>query len=64
MTTSPNSAFAVFAAPVGIAAASVFGFAAALLFGDAGQWMSWLGVGAPIPVIVWSFAHYLSTRSR
>jgi hypothetical protein len=43
----------VFAAPLGIAIASCFGFAAAFLFGGIGQWMSWAGLGLPIAVILW-----------
>jgi hypothetical protein len=43
----------VFAAPLGIAVASCFGFAAAFLFGGIGQWMSWAGLGLPIAVILW-----------
>jgi hypothetical protein len=43
----------VFGAPLGIAIASCFGFAAAFLFGGIGQWMSWAGLGLPIAVILW-----------
>jgi len=46
----------VFGAPLGIAFASSFGFAAAFLFGGIGQWLSWAGLGLPIAVIIWVMA--------
>ena len=46
----------VFTVPLGIAIASWFGFAAAFLFGEIGQWLSWAGLGLPIAVIIWVMA--------
>jgi membrane protein implicated in regulation of membrane protease activity len=45
----------VFAAPVLLAAATVTGLLAALLWGTVGQYVAWVTVGAPVLVIsrVW-----------
>jgi len=53
----------VFGAPLGIAVVSCFGFIAAFLFGAAGQWLSWIGLGLPLVVIVWVIIRERS-RSR
>ncbi len=43
----------VFAAPVLLAAATITGLLAALLWGTAGQYVAWVTVGAPVAVIIW-----------
>jgi uncharacterized BrkB/YihY/UPF0761 family membrane protein len=52
----------VFGAPLVIAAISGFGFVAAFLFGEAGQWLSWAALGSPIAVIVWVIVRKLSAQ--
>lgn len=43
----------VFAAPVLLAAATITGLLAALLWGTVGQYVAWVTVGAPIAVVAW-----------
>jgi len=43
----------VFAAPLGLAAASSLGFIAAFPWGDIGRYVCWLGIGLPLVVIAW-----------
>jgi hypothetical protein len=43
----------VFAAPVLLAAATITGLLAALLWGTVGQYVAWVTVGAPVLVIAW-----------
>ncbi|GGI25315.1 hypothetical protein GCM10010987_33770 [Bradyrhizobium guangdongense] len=43
----------VFAAPVLLAAATILGLLAALLWGTAGQYVAWVTVGAPVAVVGW-----------
>ncbi|MDA9436416.1 hypothetical protein XH88_32415 [Bradyrhizobium sp. CCBAU 51627] len=43
----------VFAAPILLAAATVIGLLAALLWGTAGQYVGWVTVGAPVAVVSW-----------
>ncbi|WGR92729.1 hypothetical protein MTX26_22430 [Bradyrhizobium sp. ISRA443] len=46
---------AVFGAPIVLGVLSLAGLLAALLFGDVGRYLSWLAVGAPVPVIAWAW---------
>lgn len=41
----------VFAAPILLAAATMTGLLAALLWGTAGQYVAWVTVGAPVAVV-------------
>jgi membrane protein implicated in regulation of membrane protease activity len=43
----------VFAVPILLAAATMTGLLAALLWGTAGQYVAWVTVGAPVLVIAW-----------
>jgi membrane protein implicated in regulation of membrane protease activity len=43
----------VFAAPIVLAAATITGLLAALLWGTVGQYVAWVTVGAPVLVICW-----------
>ncbi|QQO22134.1 hypothetical protein JJB98_20430 [Bradyrhizobium diazoefficiens] len=43
----------VFAAPILIAAATISGLVAALLWGTVGRYVAWVTVGAPVLVIAW-----------
>jgi len=43
----------VSAAPVLLAAATITGLLAALLWGTAGQYVAWATVGAPVLVVAW-----------
>lgn len=43
----------VFAAPILLAAATITGLLAALLWGTLGQYVAWVTVGAPVLVIAW-----------
>ncbi|MBR0839535.1 hypothetical protein JQ607_04955 [Bradyrhizobium liaoningense] len=43
----------IFAAPVLLAAATVTGLLAALLWGAIGQYVAWVTVGAPVLVVAW-----------
>lgn len=43
----------VFAAPILLAAATIIGLSAALLWGDFGQYVAWVTVGAPVFVVSW-----------
>ena len=43
----------VFAAPILLAAATITGLLAALLWGTVGQYVAWVTVGAPVLVIAW-----------
>jgi hypothetical protein len=52
----------VFGVPLGIAAVSCLGFAAAFLFGAIGQWLSWAGLGSPLAIIVWVIVRELFQR--
>jgi uncharacterized membrane protein (DUF485 family) len=46
----------VFAAPILLAAATITGLLAALLWGAVGQYVAWVTVGAPVLVISWVLA--------
>jgi membrane protein implicated in regulation of membrane protease activity len=54
----------VFAAPVLLAAATILGLLAALLWGTAGQYVAWVTVGAPVVVVgrVWLRRRSQKTR--
>ena len=43
----------VFAAPILLAAATITGLLAALLWGTVGQYVAWVTVGAPLLVVAW-----------
>jgi membrane protein implicated in regulation of membrane protease activity len=43
----------VFAAPILLAAATIIGLLAALLWGTVGQYVAWVTVGAPVLVVSW-----------
>ena len=43
----------VFATPILLAAATIIGLLAALLWGSVGQYVAWATVGAPVLVIAW-----------
>ncbi|WFU76717.1 hypothetical protein [Bradyrhizobium sp. CB2312] len=43
----------VFAAPILLAAATITGLLAALLWGELGQYVAWVTVGAPVAVVSW-----------
>lgn len=43
----------VFAAPILLAAATITGLLAALLWGQLGQYVAWVTVGAPVFVVSW-----------
>lgn len=45
----------VFAAPVLLAAATIIGLLAALLWGGVGRYFAWVTVGAPLLVVIWTF---------
>jgi Flp pilus assembly protein TadB len=53
----------VFAAPILLAAATVIGLLAALLWGAVGQYVAWVTVAAPVLVIVWVLA-WVGVRRR
>jgi hypothetical protein len=42
----------VFAAPILLAAASITGLLAALLWGDVGRYVAWVTVGCPVLVVL------------
>jgi len=46
----------VFAAPIVLAAATITGLLAALLWGTAGQYVAWVTVGVPVLVVAWVLA--------
>lgn len=52
----------VFAAPVLLAAATITGLLAALLWGAVGQYVAWVTVGAPVLVIVWVWVRRRTTK--
>lgn len=45
----------VFAAPVLLAAATIVGLLAALLWEKSGQYVAWVTVGAPVAVVGWAW---------
>ncbi|RZN08038.1 hypothetical protein CWO91_24385 [Bradyrhizobium genosp. SA-3] len=44
----------VFAAPILLAAATITGLLAALLWGTVGQYVAWVTVGAPVLIVIWT----------
>ena len=54
----------VFAAPVLLAAATITGLLAALLWGAAGQYVAWVTVGAPVAVVGWVWVRRRSQKVR
>ena len=52
----------VIAAPVLLAAATITGLLAALLWGAAGQYVAWVTVGAPVAVVAWVWAGRVSQK--
>ncbi|MGY3291368.1 putative iron-regulated membrane protein [Bradyrhizobium sp. LM3.6] len=54
----------VFAAPVLLAAATITGLLAALLWGTVGQYVAWVTVGAPVLVIAWVWVRRGSQKPR
>jgi hypothetical protein len=53
----------VFAAPILLAAATFTGLLAALLWGDFGQYVAWVTVGAPILVVGWVLVRRRTKKS-
>ena len=51
-----NSMVAIFAAPTAIALVSIVGLVAGLLGGGWHDLLSWVGLGVPAAVILWSLA--------
>lgn len=53
----------VFAAPGVLAAATITGLLAALLWGTVGQYVAWVTVGAPIAVVAWVWVRRRSQKT-
>ena len=53
----------VFAAPILLAAATIFGLLAALLWGTVGQYVAWVTVGAPVLVVSWVWVRRRSKKN-
>ena len=53
----------VFAAPGLLAAATIMGLLAALLWGTVGQYVAWVTVGAPVAVVAWVWARRRSKKN-
>lgn len=53
----------VFAAPVLLAAATIFGLLAALLWAKSGQYVAWVTVGAPVAVVGWVWVRRRSQKT-
>jgi hypothetical protein len=53
----------VFAAPGLLAAATIFGLLAALLWEKCGQYVAWVTVGAPLAVIAWVWGRRRSQKT-
>ena len=53
----------VFAAPALLAAATITGLLAALLWGTLGQYVAWVTVGAPVAVVAWIGVRRRSQKS-
>jgi len=45
----------LFAAPILLAAVTITGLLAALLWGPVGRYVGWVTVGAPVLVVIWTF---------
>jgi hypothetical protein len=45
----------VFGAPILVAALTLLGLLAALLWGEIGRFVSWIAVGSPLLVILWAW---------
>lgn len=43
----------VFAAPIVLAVVTITGLLAALLWGEFGQYVAWVTVGAPVFIVIW-----------
>jgi membrane protein implicated in regulation of membrane protease activity len=54
----------VFAAPIVLAAATITGLLAALLWGTVGQYVAWVTVGAPVLVISWVWVRRRTQKSK
>jgi hypothetical protein len=54
----------VFAAPILLAAATITGLLAALLWGTLGQYVAWVTVGAPVLLIAWVWVRRGSQKPR
>jgi fatty acid desaturase len=53
----------VFAAPILLAAATVTGLLAALLWGTVGQYVAWVTVGAPVAVVAGVWVSHLTQKT-
>ncbi|MEH2485741.1 membrane protein implicated in regulation of membrane protease activity [Bradyrhizobium sp. AZCC 2230] len=53
----------VFAAPMLLAAATIIGLLAALLWGTVGQYVAWVTVGAPVAVVAWVWVRRRSKKT-
>ncbi|WFU84919.1 hypothetical protein QA645_19915 [Bradyrhizobium sp. CIAT3101] len=53
----------VFAAPGLLAAATIMGLLAALLWGTVGQYVAWVTVGAPVAVVAWVWVRRRSKKN-
>jgi membrane protein implicated in regulation of membrane protease activity len=53
----------VFAAPILLAAATITGLLAALLWGTVGQYVAWVTVGAPVLVVSWVWVRRRSKKN-
>jgi hypothetical protein len=51
--TQPFKGWRVFAAPASIAALTMAGLLAGLLWGEGGRYLAWAGVGSPVAVAAW-----------
>jgi membrane protein implicated in regulation of membrane protease activity len=54
----------VFAAPILLAAATITGLLAALLWGTVGQYVAWVTVGGPVLVITWVWVRRSTQKPR
>jgi hypothetical protein len=53
----------VFAAPILLAAATITGLLAALLWGTVGPYVAWVTVGAPVAVVAWVWVRPRSKKN-
>ena len=54
----------VFGAPILLAALTVTGLLAALLWGDIGRYVAWVTVGSPVVVILWAWRRRGTKKHR
>lgn len=54
MIRKPSPFLRLWGAPIAIALASLIGLISALLGDGPNDWISWLGLGAPLLVLLWA----------